>query len=343
MNEASRNIHYTLKTGYIVGSLPEGCKYCLLGAKAVIFITGKCLDNCWYCPISKEKLGKDVIFVNERRVRSLNDIVDEIYRINGLGASITGGDPILVLDRTYNVVSMLKNEFGKEFHIHLYTSGRFIDNGALEVLESSGLDEIRFHTYSTDLVDRLKLALDYNMDVGVELPLIPLKQYMEYLKKIIHILDDMHVKFLNLNEFEVSETNIQNVILHGLIPRGITVEDIKKKALEFMQWAAKNTKRIAIHYCTVEFKDNIQFRLRMIRKAVNTMGIHEIPTKDGTLISIEVIEYKKLSQYIIDFDNKMFIIPEKAPILLGSGSRVFIREYYPDQFNKPINIREVVY
>ena len=343
MKEDFRNIHHTLGTGYIIGSLPIGCRYCLLGAKAVVFITGKCLDYCWYCPISREKFGKDVMFVNERRVYSLNDVIDEVYRIGGLGASITGGDPILVLDRTYNVVSMLKKEFGKEFHIHLYTSGKFIDRGVLEILESSGLDEVRFHVYTMDLIDRVQLALDYDMDVGVELPFIPLKQYIEYLKNILYILDDIGVKFLNLNEFEVSETNIENVILHGLTPKGITVEGAEKKALKFIKWAAENTRDIAIHYCTVKFKDNIQFRLRMLRKAINTMGLHEIPTRDGTLISIEVIEGDTSNQYIIKLNDRKFIMPEKAYMLRGSGSRVIIREYYPDQSNKPINIREIIY
>jgi len=309
----------------------------------VIFITGKCLDYCWYCPISREKFGKDVVFVNERRVYSLSEIIDEIYRIGGLGAGITGGDPILVLDRTYNVISMLKKEFGEKFHIHLYTSGKFIDRGVLEILESSGLDEIRFHAYTMDLIDSIKLALDYDIDVGVELPFIPLKQYIEYLRNILYILDDIGVKFLNLNEFEVSETNIENVILHGLTPKGITIEDAEKKALEFIKWCAENTKDIAIHYCTVEFKDSIQFRLRMLRKAVNTMGLHEIPTRDGTLISIEVIEGHTSHQYTIKLNNRRFIIPEKAHVLRGSGSRVIIREYYPDQLNKPINVREIIY
>jgi len=343
VNVGIRNLYYTLETGYIIGSLPVGCRYCLAGAKAVIFITGRCLDKCWYCPISRDKFGKDIIYVNERRVYSLSDIVDEIYRIGGLGAGITGGDPILVLDRTYNVISMLKREFGRKFHVHLYTSGRLVDKDVLDILESSGLDEIRFHIYSLDLLDRIEQALDYGMDVGVELPFIPLEKYIEYLKKVLLILDEIGVKFINLNEFEVSEANVEKVLLHGLTPAGITVEGIENKAIKFLKWALENTRRILIHYCTVKFKDNVQFRLRMLRKSLNTMGLHEIPTRDGTLISLEITGDKVPSQYIVKLSNKKFILPEKAGLLKGMGVSAIIREYYPDQPDKPVNIREITF
>ncbi|MEM1644243.1 MAG: hypothetical protein QXS70_07620, partial [Desulfurococcaceae archaeon] len=112
---APRELRYSLKTGYVIGSLPPGCKYCLLGGKMVIFVTGLCLDNCWYCPISREKFGRKTIYVNEVRATSYSDVIDEAYRVGALGAGITGGDPISSLDVTVNMIMLLKEEFGEKF------------------------------------------------------------------------------------------------------------------------------------------------------------------------------------------------------------------------------------
>jgi pyruvate formate-lyase activating enzyme-like uncharacterized protein len=47
------------------GGVVRGCELCLLGAKSVIFITGLCPLSCPYCPVSAERFGKDVMYVND--------------------------------------------------------------------------------------------------------------------------------------------------------------------------------------------------------------------------------------------------------------------------------------
>ena len=71
-------------TSYIRGrGIPKGCKYCLKGKKAVLFLNGICQkpDHCsWYCPISEERKGKELTFANEIEISTNSELLDEIKR-----------------------------------------------------------------------------------------------------------------------------------------------------------------------------------------------------------------------------------------------------------------------
>ena len=105
----------------LVGKLPLGCTLCTKGSKMVLFVTGLCDSSCYYCPISQEKSGRDVVFADEMPVADEADILFEVKAINGEGAGISGGDPLCDLDRTLKYIRLLKKEHGLEFHLHLYT------------------------------------------------------------------------------------------------------------------------------------------------------------------------------------------------------------------------------
>jgi Uncharacterized conserved protein related to pyruvate formate-lyase activating enzyme len=106
------------------GPLAKGCDMCLVGAKAVIFITGLCRYRCFYCPVDRERFGRDVIYVNDVRADTVGDVVREVAASGAAGVAITGGDPLEVPERVVEVSSALKREFGRGFHIHLYTRRR---------------------------------------------------------------------------------------------------------------------------------------------------------------------------------------------------------------------------
>jgi len=120
---------------------------CAQGSKMVVLITGLCSTGCYYCPLSLKKGGNDRIFADEWELKNESDtkkLVHEAEYINAIGAGITGGDPLIVWKRTKTYISLLKDTFGSEFHIHLYTSG--LKNAEkIQQLVSAGLDEIRFH------------------------------------------------------------------------------------------------------------------------------------------------------------------------------------------------------
>src|SRR4030042_201161 len=193
------------------GRLPKGCVLCEKGAKMVLLVTGKCARRCCYCPLSSEKRGKDVFFANERRVEDIDDILDEARLIDALGTGITGGDPLMVVDRTVESIRLLKKRFGKGHHIHLYTSTTRPES--IRKVAKAGLDEIRFHPPvslwkelgQSDYAKAVALSKKLGMKAGLELPVLP--DRAEELVAAIAFAESAGLDFVHLNELAFSETN----------------------------------------------------------------------------------------------------------------------------------------
>src|SRR3989338_2972162 len=199
---------------YNLGELPKGCQYCVRGEKIVLFVTGICPRRCNFCPVSDQKYQKDVQFANERRITKESDLLLEANTMKARGAGITGGDPLSKLDRTISSIKLLKEEYGKEFHIHLYTSLDLVTENTLQKLFQAGLDEIRFHLDldSEKFWPKLSLAKKFSWDVGIEIPLIPNKELE--LKKIIDFAHDK-IDFINFNELEIADNTQSQLTLLG--------------------------------------------------------------------------------------------------------------------------------
>ncbi|TRZ88860.1 MAG: radical SAM protein [Methanosarcinales archaeon] len=270
----------TDRSGSFYNYLPEGCRLCYKGAKMVLFITGICGRNCFYCPVSYERREKDAVFANERRVEKDEDIIEEALSMDALGASITGGEPILKLERVLRYIRLLKKKFGKSFHIHLYTAlspGKDV----LVLLKSAGLDEIRFHPppdmwgkiLITPYHDSIKAAHELGLSVGIEIPSIK-----SDLSGILSLLEEVD-GFLNLNELEFSETNAEELEKRGYVPEN----DISMAVLESKDFAG-SVKGKKIHFCSSVFKDAVQLRERFKRIAKKAARDFDEITDDGTLV-----------------------------------------------------------
>ncbi|MEB3774197.1 MAG: radical SAM protein [Desulfurococcales archaeon] len=269
---------------YTSSSIASGCMLCYAGVKAVIFVTGVCDDSCYYCPVSRDRLGHDVFYVNEERVHTLEEVLTEVLRTGARGASITGGDPLIAYPRVTSLIRMLKDAMGPGFHIHLYTSGRYATIEALKGLDRAGLDEIRFHPTQEEFEDRIRDAVRHtSMDVGVEIPISP--RLVEWAKRVIYKAWTSGAHFVNLNEMEFAEPNAPALLARGCREsrrRPFTVEGSYEAALEVLEWARENT-GIPVHFCPASFKDSIQTRNRMRRAASLDRAWHEVETGDGTL------------------------------------------------------------
>ncbi len=285
-----RSMHGDARIGVFTGGLPRGCSLCYAGTKVVVFVTGLCRDGCYYCPVSRSRMGQDRMYVDEEPVDSPSQVLLEAYRIGASGASITGGDPLARPARVLTIIRALKSEFGDGFHIHLYTSGRLASRSLLERLEATGLDEIRFHPTHPSMLEKVRIAVEHTgMDVGVEVPAIPGRE--QELIRLAERLEEMGAKFLNLNEMEVSESNIEAVTRRGfrVAGSGVAVEGSRETALKVVRWAAGHLKRLKVHFCPAGFKDYVQTKNRLLRKARGVAHLYEEPTREGTLLRGEIL------------------------------------------------------
>jgi len=269
------------ETGSFCSYLSDGCRLCQQGAKMVLFVTGLCPKSCFYCPLSDERRGKDLVFANERPVKSDKDLLREAELMDALGTGITGGEPLLKIERVLYYIRLLKSSFGKEHHIHLYTS-LAPDRKTLEKLAEAGLDEIRLHPpqavwgelMQSPYASALQNAKDLGMEVGIEIP------SLEDAEKVAAFAEEMGI-FLNLNELEFSDNNSE-----ALLKNGFSLESDISCAVAGSCVHAENAFRACkrVHFCSSTYKDAVQLRKRFQRIAKNTAREFDEITEDGTLI-----------------------------------------------------------
>ena len=273
-------------TGSMHYSLCDGCRLCHEGAKMVLFITGVCGRDCYYCPISSERKDIDVTYANERKVESDDDVLEEALGMDALGTGITGGEPLARLERTLHYIRLLKAEFGQGHHIHLYTCTAPSRDVLLQ-LKEAGLDELRMHPpielwdhfYGSKYHESLTQAIEIGLSAGIEIPAIA--QVPEIERAIVEA-----GAFLNLNELEFSDTNSQAMKLRNYRLRdevSNAVQGSETLAHEIVLNSSAN-----IRYCSSRFKDAIQLRQRLKRTASRMAREFDEITDDGTIVYGEI-------------------------------------------------------
>lgn len=323
-----------MKTKYesfAVGKLSEGCKMCLKGGKMVLFVTGVCPRNCDYCPLSDKRKNIDKIYANEKECKNFKDIEKEVLESGATGCGVTGGDPLAKFDRTIKILSQLKKRFGKNFHIHIYVSTLLVTEEKIKTL-SRVVDEIRFHPDLEKNIEeeirKISIAEKYfdKKNIGIEIPIFPdkKKDTINFLKKAIS-----HISFLNLNELEIGESNINWINKnYSLNEDTYTINNSLEEGKEIIK---KFEKQIRIHLCTAKTKNWYQFRNRL--KNYSEKKFFK-KTSDGTQIYFSTKEekIKKIltkENYYFDEAKKQYVInPNKVREILGK-LKIFKIEEYP--------------
>ena len=324
------------------GKVAEGCRHCIDGSKMVLFVTGLCKWNCYYCPVSLEKKGLDVVYANEGRVFGDEEIIAEAEAMDATGTGITGGDPLLDMDRTVHMIRLLKDRFGKGHHIHLYTAT--IDPEKALRLQEAGLDEIRFHPPEgmwTRMGDtRLKETVNaLDIDVGIEVPALPGKE--RELNALVSYARDAGVGFVNLNELEFSESNWDMMDAYGYRVRD-ELSSAVAGSRETAMAVLKANRKADVHFCSSMFKDGVQLRRRLIRRAQHTCMPYQQVTEDGTIVrgylyadDLAAARQELLSMGVPEdmievLDNRLEVAPWILEDVAGSlRYRCFLSEQYP--------------
>ena len=317
-------------------NLSEGCKLCYQGAKLVLFITGRCTRTCWYCPLSSERKDQDVIYANDRNITTPEEAIEEAEIMDALGTGVTGGEPLLEIDRVVEFCTALKNHFGPEHHIHLYT-GSAPSEEELAMLQNC-VDEIRMHPPHEEWADIMEsaypksiaVAKKMGFDVGIEVP------SLQGLRHFFPLLDSLD--FFNINQLEWGDTNSEAMRLRKLEPVNPLCNAIKGST----KWAGEINGHPKVHYCTSVFKDSVQLRERLKRIARNSARPFDMITDDGTIMygvmdpgtDLEMIlslmrprsYYEEMDDGTIELDwQQMRKIPRKF-----GGERKIIERYPND-------------
>jgi pyruvate formate-lyase activating enzyme-like uncharacterized protein len=223
--------------------------------------------------------------------------------MDALGTGITGGEPLLKLDRVQDYIRLLKSEFGPAHHVHLYSSLAPSDY-TLEALARAGLDEIRLHPpieewdefSSSRYCEALEYAGKLGLHAGVEIPAIkPVPAIIEALKEL--------GGFLNLNELEFSETNYDAMIARGFVPikSGYAALGSRGIALEIV------SDELPVYFCSSSSKDRVQLRERLKRKARRLARPFDEVTDDGTLV-FGVLEPVPSCEHLKGISSKEYVV-----------------------------------
>lgn len=342
----------------------EGCIQCQMGSKLVLFITGHCHWMCDYCPLSENRREIDWMFANERRV-DIGDwqaVIEEARAMNATGAGITGGDPVMARERVLEACKILKNEFGNDFHLHMYTSIPFKTEWATDFAEA-GLDEIRFHFLdlkSEKYTETMAACIESGMLTGVEIPCEPDKE--NELMELLETMRDMPVQFLNLNELEITVGNHDNMevrgfnlsdeITAGAAGSGELATRMRDRVMAASIGAAdpedgtvREPYPYHLKFCTATYKDSGQLRRRFIRRGEHTISPHEILTEDGTLLFGAIDCEQEDSESWIEEIHTETGLPRRFMLYDSKNERIelplSIAEELVDEIDAPICLVEV--
>lgn len=299
----------------------------------VLFVTGRCHRTCWYCPLSRERKGRDVVFANERQVSSPSDVIETAESMSALGTGITGGEPLLEIERVVEYCGALKEHFGPDHQIHLYT-GLAPAEPVLRRLQGL-VDEIRLHPphevwpciLKTEFAESAVLARQMGFLIGIEVPALP---GIEDLAAALPLLD-----FLNINELEWGET-----CAAAMRERGLEPEDGLHNAVSgARRWAEKLSLHPNVHFCSSAFKDSVQLRERLKRIAANTARPFEEVTDDGTVVYGVLEAAGPVDEFLEGLDGDDYMVCEGriemawwmlADHGAGLPGRKYVVERYPN-------------
>lgn len=342
LNKLESKLNWSFKnTKPWINSISKGCQLCGQGEWSCLFITGKCNANCFYCPANQEHDG--IPSTQLTSFENPDDYIAYLEYFGFKGSSLSGGEPLLVFDRTLNYITKIKQYFGDKIYLWMYTNGILGSEVKFRKLANAGIDEVRFDIGATNYnLKFLKQAKDLIPNLTVEIPAVP--EEFDKLKQVIPELINSGVTNLNLHQLRLTNYNAPKLLqrdytyLHG---EQATVLESELTALKLIDFISKNNLNIGVNYCAFHFKN--RFQKAGFRKKIASKFIDENSqlTENGFLRSIE----NKKQYYFIEDNQLVSKINNENPdnVEISYKGLLLDDDNKNNHFIKKITIRNKVY
>ncbi|MBU1239495.1 radical SAM protein [Myxococcota bacterium] len=269
-----------------VNSLSRGCELCGAGEWSCLFVTGICNAHCFYCPARQDL---EELPQTQRLIFSdPGDYARYINRFGFSGVALSGGEPLMVMERTLAYIEALRRDCDPALYMWLYTNGILADQEKFRSLARAGLNEIRFDLGAVNYKPEVcKEASRWIEHVTVEIPAVP--EDVPTLKAILPTLCSNGVTNLNLHQLRLTAYNAPKLLarnytyLHGEQP---TVLESELAAYEIMEFVIREKLPIGVNYCNFQYKNRFQkagFRRKM---ATQLAYAGEVITQNGFLLTM---------------------------------------------------------
>lgn len=239
-------------------TLSPGCRTCGQGTWSCLFINNICNARCFYCPTPQK--SKDEPTTNGLRFSKPRDYINYLEKFGFTGSSVSGGEPLMTLERTLTFLRRLKEHFGPRLHVWLYTNALLLTPALVKQLEKIGLDEIRFDISANHYrLDKVALAAGRIPTITVEIPALP--EDFSLLAQTMEEMDRAGVNHLNLHQLRLTPHNQAH-----LLPRGYTfvhgpkatVLESELTALRLLEFALHKDLQLGVNYCSYIYKHRFQ-------------------------------------------------------------------------------------
>ncbi len=270
------------------GPLSPGCAHCVAGTWSCLFVNGVCNARCFFCPTPQDDCGEPT--TGQIEFRRAGDYAEFLERFGFGGASLSGGEPLLTLDRTLEFVRAARERFGPGLYLWMYTNGLLATDEALAALAAAGLDEIRFNLHAGGYrLDGVERAVRHIPCVTIETPAVPEEEGR--MSQLLPRLAELGVRHVNLHDIRVTPHNVGHIVrrgytcLHG--PK-VTVLEAEQAALRLLRQALADRLPLAVQYCCFAYKNPYQARGHRRRWCPQVMRPAETLTPTGDIRTCEV-------------------------------------------------------
>ncbi len=268
--------------------LSPGCRACVEGTWSCLFITGECNARCFYCPTPQDAAG--VPGTNNLDFPKVDDYVDYLDEFGFTGASLSGGEPLLELEKSLQYLRKIRARLGDRVYLWMYTNGLLLTDGVARRLRDAGLDELRLDIGATGYrLDAARRAVGVLPRVTVEIPAIP--EEAQRLPGMLEDLDGLGVNHLNLHQLRLTRHNFGHLsgrgytFLHG---ESVTVLESELTALELVRHGLDRGLALGVNYCSFAYKNRFQGAAARRRAATRIARGHEDVTEAGYLRALSL-------------------------------------------------------